>query len=240
MFVRFKIRGVDATDEPTAEQEKTVAEFKAKAEAGDPHSQLAYSFLLTMRPDMRSADLNMDLTLRAAQAGIPAAQYLVGMRALPRDIGQPAGKGVIWLQMAADAGQHDAQAALASYLLRTASPDDFGKAQDLLEKAAASDHAEGKFYLAALLAAGPDSARRDPGRALVLLEQVKDSFDFDPTWFEIRAAAKAMLGEFAAAQKDQKAALQKAQKLGWDTKDLQARLSGYAASKPWTGNFFLY
>jgi tetratricopeptide (TPR) repeat protein len=142
--------------------------------------------------------------------------------------------------MAADAGQLDAQASLANYLLRKDSVEGFGKALALLEQAAASGHQDGTIHLAAVLGAGPEASRRDPKRALELLTEVKDEFDFDPTYFEIRAAAYAMLGEFAQAQKEQKQALQKARRLGWDLADPQARLASYAASKPWVGNFFVY
>jgi tetratricopeptide (TPR) repeat protein len=150
-------------------------------------------------------------------------------------------KGLAWLQMAVAAGQSDAQVAVASYLLRK-KPDaeSFSKALDLLEKAAASDSRDGKYYLAALLATGEDAARRDPKRALDLLSKLDNDFEFDPTFFEIRAAAEAMLGDFAAAQKDQQVAMRRAKKYGWNLADLQARLANYTASKPWTGNLFAY
>ncbi len=73
-----------------------------------------------------------------------------------------------------------------------------------------------------------------------LLEQVKDELDFDPAFFEVRAAAHAMLGDFTAAQNDQKKALLRATNFGWDTRDQKARLESYAASKPWTGNLFAF
>jgi hypothetical protein len=142
--------------------------------------------------------------------------------------------------MAADAGQSDAQTFLASYLLRKNSGDADGRVQALLDKAAATGHRDGKFYLAGLLATGQEPARRDPMRALDLLKQVKDELDFDPMFFEVRAAANAQLGDFAQAQEDQKLALQKAKKLGWNAEDQQARLESYAASKPWTGNLFAF
>jgi hypothetical protein len=180
--------------------------------------------------------------VRAAQGGIPTAQYLAGRwLLLAADWGRESdhSKGTAWLQMAADAGQPDAQTLLANYLLRTDPDNASGKAQDLLEKAAASGHRDGKFYLAGLLAAGPDAARRDPRRALDLLEQVKGELDFDPAFFEVSAAAHAMLGNFVQAQKDQKTALHGAAKFKWDTKDQQSRLESYMASKPWTGNLFM-
>jgi len=240
--IRFKVKfavagGMGAA---TREQEKMIAEVRTKAEAGDPRSQLTYAFLLEMRPEWNDQGPVTNWTLKAAQAGIPAAQYLVGMQALSSGPEKNQAKGRVWLQMAADAGLANAQAALAFHLLRTNVREDFGKAQDLLEKAAASGHPEGKFRLAAMLAAGPEASRRDPKRALELLAQVKDEVDSDPSFFEIRAAAKAMMGEYAEAQLDQKQALQKARKLGWNLTDSQARLASYADSKPWTGNFFVY
>jgi TonB family protein len=239
---RFKVkfavgRGIGPA---TREEEEKFAEVRTKAGAGDPRSQLTYAFLLEMRPEMNDQVPVANWTLKSAQAGIPVAQYLVGMQALSSGGEKNQAKGRIWLQMAADAGLANAQAVLAYHLLRTNSREDFGKAQDLLEKAAASGHPEGKFRLAALLAAGPDASRRDPKRGLELLAQVKEEVDSDPTFFEIRAAAKAMMGEYAEAQLDQKQALQTARKLGWDLTDSQARLASYADSKPWTGNFFVY
>jgi tetratricopeptide (TPR) repeat protein len=176
--------------------------------------------------------------VKAAQAGVPIAQYLVGIRLLS---GIDETKGVRWLQMAADAGQPDAQAALANYLLhRKPDSEALAKAQSLLEKAAASDTRDGKYQLAALLATSPDAGRRDPKRALDLLQQIMQYVDFDPTAFEIRAAAEAMLGDFEAALGDQKTALEKARKLGWDLKDLEARLADYTAGRTWTGDLFAF
>jgi TonB family protein len=239
--VRFAIGDRRGTAPLTPDQKRALAQARTKAEAGDPRSQLTYALLLEVRPDMDDSPTSpVDWAVKAAQAGIPSAQYLVGVQALSSGREDNHRKGMLWLQMAADSGDPDAQAAIASYLLRKNTVEDFGKAQDLLEKAAASGQRDGKFHLAALLAAGPDAARRDPGRALELLSQVKNEVDFDPTFFEIRAAGKAMLGEFAEAQQDQKQALKTAKKLGWDLQDLQARLASYAASKPWTGNFFVY
>jgi uncharacterized protein len=243
--VNFSIRNEDGSVAAHAEQLKNLAELRAKANAGDPQSQFTYGLML----EMLRSDLNVDKErptewyLKAAQAGIPSAQYLVGRQVLSAaEAGLEAddSKALTWLQMAADAGQADAQTLLASYLMRKNFGDSAGKAQDLLDKAAASGHRDGRFYLAGLLAAGPDAARRDPRRSLELLEQVKGELDFDPTFFEVRAAAHAELGNFSQAQKDQKTALQMARKLGWDAGNQQSRLDSYSASKAWTGNLFAY
>jgi hypothetical protein len=73
-----------------------------------------------------------------------------------------------------------------------------------------------------------------------MLKDIMRDVDDDPTAFEIRAAAYAMRGDFAQAQKDQRKALRMAQDLGWETASQQARLDAYAASKPWTGDLFAF
>jgi uncharacterized protein len=242
--VNFSIRYESGRAAAITEQPKILSDVRANAEAGDPQSQLNYGLALEMRSDLNiDKERPSDWYLKAAQGGIPSAQFLVGRQliaAAEAGLEPDDRKGLTWLQMAADAGQADAQTALASYLLRKNTEDSPIRAQALLDKAAASGHRDGKFYLAGLLATGPDAAHRDPRRALELLEQVKSELDYDPIFFEVRAAANAQLGDYAQAQKDQNLALQKAKKLGWNSKDQQARLDSYAASKPWTGNLFAF
>lgn len=245
--VRFKVKFTfdGAKDGGTAEQKRVLAEAKTKAESGNPLSQLVYGMLLELRDDMNTDHEEPSAWfVKAAQGGLPSAEYLVGMQALMR-VAQGAeksdSKGLFWLKRAADAGQAEAQAALANYLMRN-NPDTVAldTAFALLEKAAASGNRDGKFHLAALLATSPDAARRDPGRALNLLAQIEKEMDFDPYFFEVRAAAQAMLGNFAESQEDQKRALRMARKFGWNSKDAQSRLESYASSKPWTGNLFTF
>jgi TonB family protein len=244
--IRFRVRFTAGNgDGGNAEQKKVLAQVREKARAGDPHSQIAYGLLLELRPDMNvENERTLDWFVKAAQGGVPSAQYLVGMYCLSAVVWNGEkndSKGLAWLQMAVDAGQAEAQTGLANYLLR-GKPDTstFGRAQSLLEKAVGSGNRDAKYFLAGLLATGPDAAQRDPKRALELLLQVSGELDFDPTFFEIRAAANAQLGDFAEAKKNQMIALQRATKLGWDSTDQQARLGTYAASKPWAGNLFAY
>jgi hypothetical protein len=53
--------------------------------------------------------------------------------------------------------------------------------------------------------------------------------------FEIRAAARAGIGDFAAAVDDQAKALAMAVKLKWSTAAEQERLAAYEAQRPWFG-----
>jgi TPR repeat protein len=184
----------------------------------------------------------MPWILKAAQSGLPTAQFMVGYSALQGwgcECDEP--KGLVWLHKAAAADQSDAQVVLANYLLRgDPGPEEVDKALTWLERAAASGNRDGKFYLAGLLAAGVDASKRDPQRALKVLKEVMRDVDVDPTAFEIRAAANAMIGKFPEAQKDQAKALRMAQKLGWETASVQGRLTAYQANKPWTGDLFAF
>lgn len=211
---------------------------KAKAQARDPTSQMLYGFLLSGLTTVKHEHENsLPWFVHAAQAGLPSAQFMVAMDLIggygaERD----EDKGLAWLRMAAAAGQADAQVSLANYLLgKNGDATPLATALDLLERAVASGSHDGKFTLAALLAASPDATRRDPSRALVMIEQMMPEVDSDPAAFEIRAAAHAMLGNFEEAQRDQKTARNKARKYGWDLAPQQARLAAYEAKTPWTG-----
>lgn len=239
--MRFVMPGYESEDYPKLD--KYVAQVLAKAVNGDPSSQLTYGLLIAGLPQLgkTSADA-MPWYVKAAQAGMPLAQFLVGSAILEgagpvRD----EAKGMFWLNKAADVGQPDAQLALARLLLTGANaPEQTAQAYGLIEKAAASGNRDGKFYLAAVLAAGNDAARRDPQRALTILGEVMRDVDSDPTAFEIRAAANAMLKNFPDALKDQKKALRMAESLKWQAEPQRERLASYTASKPWIGDLFAF
>src|SRR5690348_3900783 len=175
-----------------------IAAIKAKAETADPNAQLLYGLVLVGRPELSTEqDRAGDWFLRAAQAGIAPAQFLVGQDTLGgMGYEQDERKGVDWLTRAASAGQPNAQVVLANYLLQRQRGGDVAAALGWLEKASAAGDREGTYRLASLLATGPETARRDPQRALDLLAKVMDAVDTDPTAYEIRAAANAALGRF--------------------------------------------
>ena len=87
-----------------------------------------------------------------------------------------------------------------------------------------------------MLAADADESRRNPRRALELLEELMGEKQNDPTAWEIRAAADAMLGDFKAAQEDQKRANRLAASYGWDLAPQKARLANYQNNTTWTGD----
>ena len=73
----------------------------------------------------------------------------------------------------------------------------------------------------------PDAAKRDAARALTLIEEVGDAFDYDPLSYEIRAAAFAAQGDFKSAERAQTKAVGMAGRLNWDTAAFRARLLAY-------------
>lgn len=209
--------------------------------AGDPKAQVLYGLLKFDRTGGdRETGTPEQWFLKAAQAGVPYAQYLVGIGMLEID---PYAsrvrnqKGLVWLQLAAANGRPEAKFALANYRLRTdpAATSD-GTVFAWLEDAAKAGHRDGTLYLAALLAASPDPQRRDPARALTLVDTNQWDFDSDPTALEVMAAANAQSGKFAEAALLQNRAIRGAEQFKWDITPLKARLGNYQARKAWTGN----
>lgn len=218
---------------------------KPLAEAGDPVAQLYYGLLMFDRgSDAATGDSPIDWYLKAAQAGIPYAQYLVGVHLVQIDRpgsdevnAREIAKGLIWLKLSAANGRPEAKFALANYQLVThpeavSDPVVFA----WLEDAAKAGHRDGTLYLAALLAASPDASRRDPARALTLIDLSKWDFDSDPTALEVMAAANAQLKKFAAAVSLQQRAIRGAQRFKWNLDPLNERLAKYQSGAAWAGN----
>jgi TonB family protein len=241
--IRFKIKYVAhrAWEKADADLATAMANAKTRAEAGDSAAAALYGLLLFGRPPKDASDKKpLDWYLQAAQAGIPSAQFLVGIDLMKLDPSAPAAevaKGRAWLTKAATAQQVDAQFALANYAL----VNEPGASSDpqvitWLDNSAKAGHHDGIVYLAALLAAGPDVAHRDPARALTLLHGVEKQITWDITALEVAAAAHAQLGNFDDAQREQELAIKNAHKLRWDETAMQARLRLYQAKQTWTGN----
>lgn len=237
--IRFKIH-FSSKGPPNAALDDAYRKARALAEGGDPVAQVLYGLLMFDRGGQKADGAPDTWFLKAAQAGVPYAQYLVGIGLLridPQASAVENQKGLAWLQLAAANGRPEAKFALANYRLRT----DANATSDLavfawLEDAAKADHRDGTLYLAALLAASPDATRRDPARALTLVGAKKWDFDSDPTAIEVMAAANAQSEKFAEAVTLQKRAIRAAQRFKWDVTPLQQRLATYEAGKAWTGN----
>lgn len=213
---------------------------RAEAEAGKPAAELTYGMLLANFPGQLGGKTSDSVPwfLKAAQAGSRQAQFAVGMSLLQGWGCQcDATKGEVWLRKAAEGDQPAAQGSLATYALRgSPSAANTQLASVWLERAAKNADPEGRFYLAALLAATPFAELRDPGRALGLVEQVKSEFSDNPSLYEIRAAAQAAMGDFKGAVSSEQRAISSARAVSWDVAPLQERLARYQASQAWYGN----
>jgi TonB family protein len=237
--IRFKVkyRAKPSTNE--AALDDALAKSRKFAEAGNPVAQSLYA-LLMMDRGAPGSDNPRDWFLKSAQAGVPFAQYVIGIGLTTESSALPDSekvKGFAWLKLAAAGGQSAAKFALANYTLEH----DADALQDpvvyaWLEDAAKAGHRDATLYLAALLAAAPDAMRRDPARALTLVGLSKWDFEIDPAAREVIAAAFAQQQKFDEAISTQQLAIRAAQKLRWDVAPMQARLAKYQGRSAWNGN----
>lgn len=192
--LRFRVKfwvGRGRTNDPVVQD---LSALRKQAGDGDPDSQLLYGVLLQDSDRPQTGETALEWFVKAAQAGKPLAQFLVGREQLS-SYGDEANeaRGVFWLDKAARAGQSDAQLELAYYYLRDVSnPADARKAADLLGQALEAGRPEAPFYLAAPLASNPDDGIRDPKRALEVFGMDQGIYDLNPIGWEIRAAAHAV------------------------------------------------
>jgi uncharacterized protein len=214
---------------------------RTAADAGDLAAQYLVGVTATLDSSLGISSARAEqLLLGAARDGDSAAQYWVGSQLRATAACHSQADGTVWLRHAADGGSASAQLVLASDLLN-ATPGDaqVRQARTLLERAAASDSYYVRKHVAALLAASPSDAVRDPPTALdVAMKLAAGEIKSDPQMFEVVAAAYAANGDFHNAVAQQELAMQKAQSLGWNTSVMGERLSAYRHNKPWRGDLF--
>ncbi|HTU68659.1 MAG TPA: TonB family protein [Steroidobacteraceae bacterium] len=239
--MRYKVRFRSPDSTTDAAITRAYENSRPIAESGDPVAQMVYGLLMFDRERANTReDQPFTWFLKAAQAGVPKAQYLVGVSLLRSDLPSTDvrnRKSRAWLDLAANGGDWDAKVLLAEDALNGEEPaPSQARALAWLDEAATPDHRDGSVLLAAWFATHPDPARRNPQRSLDVLAAMPFVFDADPLPFEIRAAANAQLGNFDAAKSLQKSAILRARQLGWDTNAQAARLTVYERKNAWTGN----
>lgn len=243
IYYRFQMSQYTAMDYPRLEM--YLHAVKRGAQAGDPKSELYYGvFLMGGLPQIhRNQSAALRWFVKAAQAGIPLAQFEVGANMLmgwttPRQVR----KALRWLHLAAVQHEPHAEAMLARRLLHgDPSLSDVQRAVQLLDRAAAKSSRIGELYLSAVLAASPQPSIRDPAYALKLEKKVfAGGSNIDPTALEIRAAAHAAEGDFKRAVINERNAIGRARNLGWNLSALKTRLKRYQSGKPWFGNLLHY
>lgn len=239
--VTFSAHFAKANLQDEQEARKKLVPLKAAAEAGDPAAQLQYAVIMKAWRVMNPKGENFTwMIVRAAQAGLPSAQYVMGFGALNGAwFRKDREKGVRWLEMAIAGGQIEARVDLAKALLRDKpGSESIPRARELLEAAAQAGSKDGRYFLADLLLGDPDASRRDPGRALkMLLEEYRLE---DPSLYELRAAAYSQTGDFGKAVNNAKEALAMARRLKWDVTPLAERQALYESRQSWVGLLLTY
>lgn len=213
---------------------------RGRARRGNPMAEAVYGTLLAGLPQVGRFRGRHFLRwlVKAAQAGVPYAQYEVGESLISGWGCRPdRAKALRWLRLAAAQNEPRAETALAVRLLRRRpAPAAMARARRWLEAAAARHDTMADLYLSAMLAAAPQARFRDPARALRLEQKAFAHVDVDPTGYEIRAAAEAAEGHFKRAVSAERRAIAHARRLGWALAPLKSRLARYRAGKPWFGN----
>jgi TPR repeat protein len=230
----FEVRGGGTL--ATAE---AFARARPAADAGEPAAAYLVGLAGTVEASLGLTNARAgQLLIGSARDGNPQAQYWVGNQLRHSAPCHPGADGTVWLQHAADNGSAAAQLALAADLLGAApSAGQVARARALLEQAAASDSFYVRKHVAALLAASPLEAARDPQRALAVARQLAGGeIQSDPQMFEVIAAAYAASGDFRNASAQQQAAIRKARDLGWDTRAMEERSAAYRRGAPWRGD----
>jgi hypothetical protein len=236
-MISFNIR-----DQSAREVEQWLRKLQMDAEAGDAVSQYVYGTVLVSHPLIHKPwSEALPWITKAAQSGLREAQFELGQSLLTgRGCKADLNKGIEWLQLAAQQDEPNAQVALARIALTTGENYQPETALVWLRRAAGLGHGRASKYLAAILAASPNDAVRNPAQALELLGNVEKADRWEPTTLEIRAAALAGMGDFQAALKSQGRAIERAQKLSWDMGPLEARLQAYQRAEPWHGELLVF
>jgi TonB family protein len=208
---------------------------RAAADAGDPAAAYLVGLSASKEPSfgIASARAN-EMLLGAARDGGPQAQYWIGSQLRASASCHPHADGEIWLQHAADGGSAPAQLALARELLAGApTAAQIAQAQKLLTQASLAEDYYVRKHVAALLAASPVAAVRDPAVAQRVADKLAAGpIQSDPQLFAVLALAYAANGQFREAVSQQKIAISKARELGWDTREMADGLERYHAGKP--------
>jgi hypothetical protein len=216
----------------------------ANAEQGATEDQLFMGVAATIDPLPNfSRDDAAAMLLKAAQGGQPRAQRFIGLGLYEnaKCSEEEKGKWEPWLRAAARAGDNVARVELASIITRNDLPsaDAIKEAKLLLEAAIASDDPYAVKHAVAYFAASPIESLRNPALALTRTDfLLREETVGDPATHEVIAAANAANGKFDAALKSQQRALEKANRLHWDTSLMTERLVRYQSHELWTGDLF--
>jgi hypothetical protein len=222
-----------------------IKKMREAAEQGNPYAKYVIGLLGTLDPTLNvPEDKARQMIISAAQFGSAPAQYWVAQQLNLEQMCGSGEKMSRWLGQAAKGG--DAGAQIDWVELKLASPADASEVAELkamLTAAVANDNAYALKHAAAIFAV---PANDQVGAQLVdkelalstALRLKKYDTSVDPQVNDVMAAAFAVNDNFRDAVKQQERAVSKAQKLHWNTQNMEARLAAYNTGKLVTGDLF--
>lgn len=231
--VKFNIAGSSLDKKKVKEY---LDDLRTKAESGKVVDMYAFAYVTNLMPELKvQKQESNSWYLKAAQAGLPHAQYEIG-KSLMRGEGckMDTEKGIYWLTMAAKSNSPSAQYFLGVSLLGSNKfVQNKQQAIEWLNHAVAGDHDKAAMRLAWILATDTDNSIRDPKRALELVTKIYEKYPDQFRANENLAAAQAANNLFDDAVKSQKTAIGLAKKIKYPLTDVEARLTAYQQHQEW-------
>ncbi len=217
---------------------KIIDEKRAQAKNGNSSDKLGFAYFLEAIPalvsDFEITDNPNEWYVSAATQGSGAASYFLGRNILYGNMcTQDNTQSMGWLLKAAKAGISDAQYMLA---IESFSGARFEKNEEkgfYWLKRAARSSLVAKLRYAWILSTHPDAKYRNGPLATEQIETIEKNYTDKQTYYKTKAAVAAENGDFKAAIKWQKAALEDATELALPLNNLEQQLASYTAQKPW-------
>lgn len=218
--------------------DKLVLEKQQKATTGDAKDKFDFayylealpSFISTYTPSENPNKWYMD----AANAGSSAASFFLGQNILYGNMcSADTVKSQGWLIKAATQNSPDAQYMLALELFSGARLEkNYEKGLYWLQRAAATKEAAQLRY-SWIMATHPEQEKRNGTLAKTYFEKVTDEFIDKQTYYQTAAAVAAENGNFKAAIKWQKEALEDAEEFELPMEEVNAQMAAYKNKQPW-------
>ncbi len=217
---------------------KIVDEKRTQAQNGSSTDKLGFAYFLESIPslveDFQITDNPNEWYVSAATQGSGAASYFLGRNILYGDMcTQDNAQSMGWLLKAAKAGVSDAQYMLAIESFSGARFERNEEKGFYWLKRAAQVSPAAKLRYARILATHPDAKYRNGTLASSQLQTIDKNHADRQSYYQTLAAVAAENGDFKAAVKWQKEAIEDADDLALPLNNLEQQLASYKAQKPW-------
>jgi TonB family protein len=215
-----------------------IQKLRTAADSGHPGAQYIIGALASLdsRLDI-DAEAARKMILSAAQGGDPRAQYWMAL-ATQASLCEPVDRSRVWLEHSATGGNAGARLTLARRMIEAGGAE-AARAPAMLASLGDTRDTYVLKHAVALAAGVAGLDFRDAALAAKYARQLdKMPKSLDPHREEALAAAFAIHGKFARAEKSQSRALEMATNLSWNTALIEERLTSYRAGQVWKGDLF--